>query len=122
MRRYRIAAGLLLGSALLSWSLAQSDAVRYEVGLHELPMTLGPWEGRTETLTRTDLVYAVLETSAVLSRTYVRRGGGMDRIALLVTYFEHGHRGFHPPEVSFVASGNTIRGRFGFTSPSPTST
>ena len=108
MRRYRIAAGLLLGSALLSWSLAQSDAVRYEVRLNELPMTLGPWEGRTEALTRADLVHAVLETSAVLSRTYVTRDGRGDRIDLLITYFERGHRGFHPPEVSFVASGHTI--------------
>ena len=108
MRRYRIAAGLLLGSTLLSWYLVQSDAVRYEVRLNELPMTLGPWEGRTEALTRADLVHAVLETSAVLSRTYVTRDGRGDRIDLLITYFERGHRGFHPPEVSFVASGHTI--------------
>ncbi len=57
-------------------------------------------------LERLDLVYAVLETTSVLSRTYEKAGGaGVD---LLVTYFERGHRGFHPPEVSFVASGNTI--------------
>jgi EpsI family protein len=58
-------------------------------------------------LAKPDMVYAVLETSAVLSRIY-RRPGGSDTVDLLVTYFERGHRGFHPPEVSFVAAGNTI--------------
>lgn len=108
MRRYRIAAGLLITSALVSWVVARSQAARYEVNLNELPMTIGSWEGRNIDLKRADLVYEVLETSAVLSRVYVRRDGQGETVDLLVTYFERGHRGFHPPEVSFVASGNTI--------------
>jgi EpsI family protein len=108
MKRYRITVGLLLASALVSWGLALSQAVGYGVRLDELPMTLGAWEGAPDRSTRLDLLQAVLETSTVLERTYVKRGGGGDRLALLVTYFERGHRGFHPPEVSFVASGHTI--------------
>jgi hypothetical protein len=63
--------------------------------------------GRDVELGKLDMVYAVLETSAVLSRVYRRPREG-DTVDLLVTYFERGHRGFHPPEVSFVAGGNRI--------------
>ena len=108
MRRYRIAAGLLIVSALGSWAVARSQAARYEVNLNELPRTIGSWEGRDIDEKQKDLVYAVLETSAVLSRRYVKRDGRGETVDLLVTYFDRGHRGFHPPEISFVASGKTI--------------
>ena len=106
-RRYAVVIGMLAVSAAFSlWSVGtrQED---YEVRLREFPLTVGEWRGQDVVLAKPDMVYAVLETSAVLSRVYRRPGEG-DTVDLLVTYFERGHRGFHPPEVSFVAGGNTI--------------
>jgi EpsI family protein len=71
-------------------------------------MALGSWQGRNVELKRAERVYAVLETTSVLSRVYEKSSAKGEVVDLLVTYFERGHRGFHPPEVSFVASGNTI--------------
>lgn len=105
--RYAVVIGLLAVSAALSLWLARAGQADYEVRLRQFPVTLGEWRGRDVTLGKPDMVYAVLETSAVLSRVYRHSGDG-DTVDLLVTYFEHGHRGFHPPEVSFVAGGNTI--------------
>lgn len=107
-RRYSVVAGMLLVSALLSWALARSQAQGYQVRLHEFPMTIGSWKGRDAELGRADRVYAVLETRAVLDRAYENSSARGEVVNLLVTYFERGHRGFHPPEVSFVASGNMI--------------
>lgn len=106
-RRYAVVIGLLAVSAALSLWLARPGQEDYEVRLREFPLTLGEWTGRNVDLRKPDLVYGVLETSAVLSRVYRHAGDG-ETVDLLVTYFEHGHRGFHPPEVSFVAGGNTI--------------
>jgi EpsI family protein len=106
-RRYALVIGILAVSAVLSLWLARTGHEGYEVRLHELPLTLGEWMGRDVELGKLDMVYAVLETSAVLSRVYRRPREG-DTVDLLVTYFERGHRGFHPPEVSFVAGGNRI--------------
>ncbi len=106
-RRYAVVIGMLAVSAALSLWLAGTRQEDYPVRLHEFPLTVGEWRGQDVALTKLDMVYAVLETSAVLSRIYRRPAGG-DTVDLLVTYFERGHRGFHPPEVSFVAGGNTI--------------
>jgi EpsI family protein len=106
-RRYAVVIGILAVSAVLSLWLARTGPEGYEVKLQELPLTLGEWMGRNEELGKPDMVYSVLETSAVLSRVYRRPRRG-DSVDLLVTYFERGHRGFHPPEVSFVAAGNRI--------------
>lgn len=99
---------MLLVSAVLSWSLARSQGEGYEVRLSEFPMTIGSYSGRNVEMKREDVVYAVLETTAVLSRAYESSNAKGEVVDLLVTYFQRGHRGFHPPEVSFVASGNTI--------------
>ena len=106
-RRYAVVIGLLAVSAALSLWLARPGQESYEVRLREFPLTLGEWRGRNVDLGKPDMVYAVLETNAVLSRVYRHSGDG-ETVDLLITYFEHGHRGFHPPEVSFVAGGNTI--------------
>ncbi len=108
MKRYYVVIGMLLVSALASWALGRSRSMGYKVRLNELPMTLGSWRGRNIELTRIDRVYAVLETTAVLTRIYENSSAKGEAVDLLVTYFERGHRGFHPPEVSFVAAGNTI--------------
>lgn len=99
---------MLLISALLSWGVGRRQGEGYEVRLREFPMTVGSWQGRDVTLAKLDTVYAVLETTAVLSRLYENRNATGEAVDLLVTYFERGQRGFHPPEVSFVASGNTV--------------
>ena len=106
--RYYIVIGMLLVSSLVSWSLVRMRPEGYEVRLKEFPTTVGAYQGRDVELKREDLVYAVLETTAVLSRVYENSNAKGEVVDLLVTYFERGHRGFHPPEVSFVASGNTI--------------
>ena len=106
-RRYSVVMGILAVSAVLSLWLGSGRHEGYETKLHELPLTVDGWMGRDVELSRPDMVYAVLETSAVLSRVYRGPREG-DRVDLLVTYFERGHRGFHPPEVSFVAGGNRI--------------
>jgi EpsI family protein len=106
-RRYAVVIGMLAVSAALSLWVARARQEDYQVRLHEFPLSLGEWTGRDVDLKKLDVVYAVLETSAVLSRVYRRPGNG-ETVDLLVTYFEHGHRGFHPPEVSFVAAGNTV--------------
>lgn len=106
-RRYTVVIVMLVVSAAFSSWSAGARQEDYEVRLREFPFTVGEWRGQDVVLARPDMVYAVLETSAVLSRVY-RRPGGSDTVDLLVTYFERGHRGFHPPEVSFVAAGNTI--------------
>ncbi|MGH7209356.1 MAG: exosortase C-terminal domain/associated protein EpsI [Nitrospiraceae bacterium] len=108
MGRYYIVMGMLLVSALVSWSLARMQSEGYEVRLKEFPMTMGLYRGRDVELKREDIVYAVLETTSVLSRVYENSNAKGEVVDLLLTYFERGHRGFHPPEVSFVASGNTI--------------
>lgn len=108
MRRYYVVIVMFLVSALLSWELARSQWEEYEARLSELPMTIGSWQGRDVELKRAERVYAVLETSVMLSRVYKNSSTRSERVDLLVTYFKRGHRGFHPPEVSFVASGNTI--------------
>ncbi|MEX2222891.1 MAG: exosortase C-terminal domain/associated protein EpsI [Candidatus Rokuibacteriota bacterium] len=107
-RRYVVVAGLLVVTTALSWVLARSAREDHDVRLQELPTVIGPWRGRDEALKKPDLVYAVLETSNVLSREYRNAGGGEERVDLLITYFRQGHRGFHPPEVSFVGAGNRI--------------
>lgn len=99
---------MLLVSAVFGWALARSQAEGYQVRLHEFPMTIGSWKGRDVELNRADRVFAVLETSALLHRVYANPDASGEIVNVLVTYFERGHRGFHPPEVSFVASGNTI--------------
>jgi EpsI family protein len=106
-RRYTVVIAMLVVSAAFSLWSAGARQEDYEVRLREFPLTVGEWRGQDVVLGKPDMVYAVLETSAVLSRIY-RRPGGSDTVDLLVTYFERGHRGFHPPEVSFVAAGNTI--------------
>lgn len=108
--RYYVVIGMLLLSALLSWSLARSQGEGYEIRLNEFPMAIGSWQGRNveQKGKEKELVYAVLETTAILSRVYENSNAKSQVVDLLVTYFERGHRGFHPPEVSFVASGNTI--------------
>ena len=106
-RRYAVVIGMLAVSAAFSLWLAGARQEDYEVRLREFPLTVGEWRGQDVVLAKPDMVYAVLETNAVLSRVYRHSGDG-DTVDLLVTYFEHGHRGFHPPEVSFVAGGNTI--------------
>lgn len=106
-RRYGVVIGMLAVSAALSLWLVRAGQENYEVRLREFPLTVGEWRGRDVTLGKPDMVYAVLETSAVLSRVYRHSADG-ETVDLLVTYFERGHRGFHPPEVSFVAGGNTI--------------
>ena len=106
-RRYAVVISMLAVSAALSLWLARAGQENYEVRLREFPLTVAEWRGRNVDLGKPDMVYAVLETSAVLSRVYRHSGDG-ETVDLLVTYFEHGHRGFHPPEVSFVAGGNTI--------------
>jgi len=108
MRRYYIVIGMFLLSAAMSLSVVKSQARQYEVRLKDLPTTIGRYQGRDAGLGREDLVYAVLETAAVLNRVYARPESQGDRVDVLITYFERGHRGFHPPEVSFVASGNSI--------------
>ena len=108
MRRYYIVIGMLLVTALLSWALARSRSTVYEVRLSEFPMSLGSWRGRNVELRGIDRVYAVLETTTLLTRVYENSNAKGEAVDVLVTYFEKGHRGFHPPEVSFVASGNTI--------------
>lgn len=108
MRRYYIVIGMLLVTALLSWALARSRSTVYEVRLSKFPMSLGSWRGRNVELRGIDRVYAVLETTTLLTRVYENSNAKGEAVDLLVTYFEKGHRGFHPPEVSFVASGNTI--------------
>ena len=108
--RYYVVIGMLLLSALLSRSLAESQGKGYEVRLNEFPMAIGSWQGRNVERKgkEKELIYAVLETSTVLSRVYQNSDAKSRVVDLLVTYFERGHRGFHPPEVSFVAAGNTI--------------
>ena len=108
VRRYVVVVGMLLVTAGLSWTLARSQSEEYDVMLKELPTVIGPWQGRDEALKRPDLVYAVLETSSVLSRVYRNSQAEDEVVDLLITYFRKGHRGFHPPEVSFLAGGNTI--------------
>lgn len=108
MRRYSAVIGMLVASAVLASVVAGSQGGKYDIRLREFPVAIGSWRGQDVELKRADLVYAVLETSAVLSRIYERSGTRDERVDLLVTYFERGHRGFHPPEVSFVAQGNTI--------------
>jgi EpsI family protein len=108
VRRYVVVGGMLLATAGLSWALTRSEHEEHDVMLSELPIVIGPWHGRDEALKKPDLVYAVLETTSVLSRVYRNPEAGDERIDLLITYFRKGHRGFHPPEVSFVAAGNRI--------------
>jgi EpsI family protein len=103
-----VVAGMLAVAAALSWAVARSEREEHDVRLRELPTVIGPWHGRDEELKKPDLVYAVLETSSVLSREYRNAQAGEERVDLLITYFRQGHRGFHPPEVSFVAAGNRI--------------
>lgn len=106
--RYLIAIGMLLITAFLSSSLFRSQPQSYEIRLDEFPMTIGSWQGKDLKLERLDLVYAVLETKAVLSRLYVNSEAEEETIDFFVTYAEKTSRGFHPPEVSFVAQGRDI--------------
>jgi len=99
---------MLLVAAALSWAVTRSQSEEYDVILKELPTVIGPWEGRDQELKKLDLVYAVLETRSVLSRVYRNVQAGDEEVDLLITFFKKGHRGFHPPEVSFLAGGNTI--------------
>lgn len=107
-RRYLVVIGLLGVSAMLSWNLAGSRPGGQGTRLDKFPMVIGSWQGRDVGLSNMDVVYAVLETSAVLQRVYENSNAKGEVVDLLVTYFQKGHRGFHPPEVSFVASGNVI--------------
>ncbi len=107
-KRYYIIIGMLLVSVVLTCSLERSRGEGYKVRLKEFPMSISTWQGRDVELKKLELVYAVLETTSILSRIYENSRARGEVVDLLVTYFERGHRGFHPPEVSFVAQGNTI--------------
>lgn len=106
--RYLNVIVMLLITAVVSWRLFKSQPRSYEVRLEEFPMTIGSWRGRKVEFDRLDLLYAVLETKTVLSRVYVNSEAENEVIDFFVTYSERTSRGFHPPEVSFVARGRTI--------------
>lgn len=106
--RYFIVIGLLLITAVLSWKLLQSQPQPHEIRLDEFPMTVGSWQGKDIELSRQDIVYAVLETKTLLTRLYVNSEAKDEIIDFFVIYAERTSRGFHPPEVCFVAGGRTI--------------
>lgn len=95
-------------TAFLTWRLVQSQPGGYEIRLDEFPLAIGSWQGKDIEMDKLDLVYAVLETKTILSRLYINSEAENEIIDFFVTYSEKTSRGFHPPEVSFVASGKTI--------------
>lgn len=106
--RYLHVIGMLLITAALSWKLFGSQPQPYEIRLDEFPLTIGSWDGKKNEMKDLDLTYAVLETKTILSRTYVNSKAENRVVDFFVTYSEKTSRGFHPPEVSFVASGRKI--------------
>ncbi|NOX98054.1 MAG: EpsI family protein [Nitrospirae bacterium] len=106
--KYFVVIGMLLATALLSQGLFRSRPTSYKVKLDQFPLTIGSWKGKDIKLGQRKLVYAVLETKTILSRLYVNSKAKDEVVDFLVIYSERTSRGFHPPEVSFVAAGNTI--------------
>ncbi len=106
--RYFLVIGMLLITALLSRGLLNSEPRAYKIRLKEFPLTIGSWQGRDIKRDQSALVYAVLESKTILSRLYINSAAKDEIVDLLVIYSKRSSRGFHPPEVSFVASGNTI--------------
>jgi len=106
--KYFVVIGMLFITALLSWRFVRSQPKSYEIRLEEFPLTIGSWQGKDIKLDRLNLIYAVLETKTILSRLYVNPKAENEVIDFFVIYSERTKRGFHPPEVSFVASGKTI--------------
>lgn len=106
--RYFNVIALLLIAAVLSWRLIESQPQSYDIRLKDLPLTIGFWQGKNYEVDNPDLVYAVLETKTVLSRVYVNSKAKNEIVDLFITYSERTSRGFHPPEVSFVARGSRI--------------
>lgn len=106
--RYGLAIGMLLVTAAVSWKLFRSHPQVYAVRLDEFPMVIGSWEGKDIKLDNLELVTSVLETKTLLTRIYVNSEAKNEIVDLFITYSERTSRGFHPPEVSFVARGSTI--------------
>lgn len=106
--RYFYVIGMLLITAILSWKLFGSQPQSYEIRLDEFPLTIGAWQGKKNEMDNLDLVYAVLETKTILSRVYVNSKAENKIVDFFVTYSEKTSRGFHPPEVSYVAQGRRI--------------
>lgn len=106
-RRYFIVIVLLAVAIFATRSFTESGgAKRYEVPLGEFPLVLGEWQGEKLPIVEEDKVYEILGTKNIISRSYVNNEGKW--VGMTIVFSEKNRGSFHPPEICFTASGNTV--------------
>ncbi len=98
---------ILLGAGLLHalwtdrWGLSPARAAAVQA-LDTVPLVLGPWDGRSLTLTSDEL--AIAEADGYVMREYVNRATA-DRVTLIIVCGRPGAVSVHPPEVCYRGAG-----------------
>lgn len=87
---------------------APADAAAVQAKLDDLPMTVGPWTGRTEPYS--DKAMKQAEAIAYINRVYTR-GNPPTEVGVLVMAGSPGALGAHDPAVCFAGAGFKESGR-----------
>lgn len=91
----------LLGLLYLGQSRGSASS---EIGLEDIPYTIGEWRGRD--LSVSERTYALLETEDLLVREYTNPRG--EQVWLAIVYCASNRSAFHPPEICYLGGGTEL--------------
>lgn len=90
-------------AGLIYLGQSKTDATS-EIGLQDIPLTMGQWRGRD--LNVSEKTYEILETKNVLMREYTNPGG--ERVWLAIVHCAGNRSAFHPPEICYIGGGTEL--------------